>query len=72
MPVESAIKTRKEVSSAKNSGSARRGFDEMFSSSNEVHEAKAGDSKARKFAEISRAKRVEHICGKEVLRKPWT
>ena len=72
IPVESAIKTRKDVNSHRNSGRARRGLDEIFSSSKEVHVAKAGDNKARKFADISSAKSVEHICGSEELRKAGT
>ena len=72
MPVESAIKTRRDVNSARNIGNARRGFDEIFSSSRAVQEAREGDNDTRKLADISRARRVVQIRGRHVVRNAGT
>ena len=72
IPVESASSTRSEVNCARNSGSARSGFAEILSSSRDPHEAKAGESETRKFAEISSANNVELIWGSIVVKKAGT
>ena len=72
IPVESTTNTRSDVRWAKNSGITRSGFAEMFNSSKQEHEAKAGESEARKFAEMSRAKSVELIWGMVFVRKVGT
>lgn len=40
----------------------------MLSSSRQVHDAKEGGREARKLADMSRARRVELICGSVVER----
>lgn len=63
MPVESAIKTRREVRPARNTGSARRGLDAIFSSSRHTHACKAVGRATRKFAEMSRQSNVVAMGG---------
>ena len=72
IPVESAIRTFREMREERNKGSARRGLDAMFSSSKQMHEASAGGRATKKLAEISRARRVVVICGSELVRKEGT
>lgn len=72
IPVESTMRRRNAVNPARNSGSARTGFDAMFNSSRLVHAARAGGSATRKFAEISRARRVSAIWGSVPVRNDGT
>lgn len=52
---DDASRSRREVNCERNSGSARSGFAEILSSSKQLHAARAGDSDAKKFAEMSSA-----------------
>lgn len=61
MPVESAIRTRREVRLDKNEGNTRRGLEAMLSSSRLWHMERVGERAPRKFAETSNAKRVSQI-----------
>lgn len=72
IPVESTMRTRRDVSLERNSGRARIGFEAMFSSSRFKQAARAGGKAPRKFAEISRASRVLAMVGKVLLRKDGT
>ena len=72
IPVESASRTRREGNWQRNSGITRSGFAEILSSSKQLHAANAGDSDAKKFAEISSAKREVLICGRIAVKKDGT
>lgn len=63
MPVESAIRTRRFVRSARKTGRTRRGFDAMFNSSRLVQRAKTGGNAPKKLADMSRARSEEQIGG---------
>ena len=69
IPVESAIRTRRDVRWERKTGRTRRGLDARFSSSRHVHEARAGGTATRKLADMSRARRVLQICGRVFARK---
>ena len=72
MPVESTMRTRRDVSLVKNSGRARIGLDAMLSSSRLKQAESAGGRATRKLAEISRASSVLAMEGSVVLRKDGT
>lgn len=72
MPVESAMRTRRLARSARKTGRTRRGFEATFSSSRFVQTARTGGRAPRKLVEISRARRLWHICGRVLVRKDGT
>ena len=69
IPVESAIRTRSDVKWDKNTGRTRSGFDAMFNSSRQWHEASAGGTATRKLADMSRASKVLQIIGSVLAKK---
>jgi len=72
IPVESTIRTRKDVSLERNSGSARNGLEAMLSSSRLTQAARAGGSARRKFADMSSARSVLVMCGRVLVRNEGT
>ena len=69
IPVESTMSRRRDVNLVRNSGSARRGLDAILSSSRFTQPASAGGIASRKFADISRARRVLLMIGRVLERK---
>ena len=63
-PVESAMRTRRDVNSAMKRGRARRGLEDTFSSSKQKQDSRAGGSAPRKLAEMSKANNVVLMVGK--------
>lgn len=63
IPVESAIRTCKDVKYDRNAGRTRKGFEAMFNSSKLWQTPKAGGRATRKLAEMSRASNVKEIWG---------
>ena len=72
IPVESASRTRREDNWQRNSGNTRSGFAEILSSSKQLHAARAGESDAKKFAEISSASNDVLIWGSVVVKNDGT
>lgn len=69
-PAESAIKMRRDrYSEDRKVGRARRGFEEIFSSSRTERVVKEAGNERRKFAEISNARRVVDKFGNVVKRR---
>jgi hypothetical protein len=72
IPVESAIKTRKEVRPARKTGRARMGFDAMFNSSRQTQAWSAGGRAPRKFADMSRQSKVVAMGGMTLAKNAGT
>lgn len=72
IPVESAMRTRRDVKLARKIGKTRRGLDAMLSSSRFIQDARIGGKETRKLAETSSASNVSVICGNVVERKLGT
>ena len=72
MPVESAIRTRRDVRPARKTGSARRGLDAIFSSSRHVQAWREKGRALRKLAEMSRQSSVVEIGGMTWVRNAGT
>jgi hypothetical protein len=68
IPVESAMRTRREVNCVIKRGRARRGLLETFSSSKQTQDSRAGGRAPRKLVEMSRASNVVLIVGRTVVR----
>lgn len=68
IPVESAMRTRRDVKCAMKRGRARRGLKETFSSSKQTQDSKAGGRATRKLAEMSRANNVVLMVGRTVVK----
>jgi hypothetical protein len=68
-PVESAMRTRRDVNWAMKRGSARRGLEDTFSSSKQMQDSRAGGRAPRKLADMSRANNVVLMVGRTVVRK---
>lgn len=69
MPVLSAMKTRRDVICESQVGSARKGLAAMLSSSSTEQEARIGGRAGRRQQEISSARSVVEIGGREEDRK---
>ena len=67
-PVESAMRTRRDVNSAMKRGRARRGLEDTFSSSKQKQDSRAGGRALRKLAEMSRANNVVLMVGKTLVK----
>ena len=67
-PVESAMRTRRDVNWATKRGRARRGLEETFSSSKQTQDSRAGGRALRKLAEMSRANNVVLMVGKTLVK----
>ena len=61
IPVESAMRTRRLVNSARKTGRTRRGLDATLSSSRHSQTASTGGKALRKFAEMSKASKERVI-----------
>jgi hypothetical protein len=72
MPVESAMRTRRFIKSARKTGRTRSGFDPTFNSSRFSQTARTGGKAPRKLAEMSRARRLRAICGRVEVRNEGT
>jgi hypothetical protein len=68
-PVESAMRTRRDVNWAMKRGRARRGLEDTFSSSKQTQYSRAGGRAPRKLADMSRANNVMLMVGRIVVRK---
>ena len=72
IPVESDMRTRRDVKCAMKRGRARRGLKETFSSSKKTQDSKAGGSATRKLAEMSSANNVVLMVGRTVVKNAGT
>jgi hypothetical protein len=68
IPVESAIRTRREANCVIKRGRARRGLLDTFSSSKQRQDSRAGGRALRKLAEMSRASNVVPMTGRTLVR----
>jgi hypothetical protein len=68
IPVESAIRTRREVNCVMKRGRALRGLLDTFNSSKQKQDSRAGGRAPRKLAEMSRASNVVQIGGRTLVK----